>query len=380
MTEPVGARYARAAQRLADLPLEQAGLGCGNPVAVAELRPGETVLDLGSGAGLDVLTSARRVGPTGRAIGLDMTEDMLNLARRHAAEQQVTNAEFLSGHIEDIPLPDNSVDVVISNCVITLSAHKPRVFAEIARVLRPGGRVGIADILADVSLTDAEREAGADRIECLATSLTIDQYAAALSTAGLAGIELRRTQQVADKLHAAIVRASKPLRRRDSTVRVAVMTIEHAEQVLAIYQAGLDTGNASFETTAPDWAGWDRAHVPEHRFVALDPAGAVVGWVAASPVSARCVYAGVLEHSVYVRHDQHGRGVGRALLAAYVAATEAAGVWTLQSGVFPENTASLALHEHAGFRVVGRRVGIGRHHGIWRDVTLIERRSTVAGM
>ena len=132
MTEPVRARYATAAQRLTDLPLEQASLGCGNPVAVADLRPGETVLDLGSGAGLDVLTSARRVGPTGLAIGLDMTEDMLAVARRHAAEQQVTNAEFLPGTIEDIPLPDNAVDVVISNCVITLSADKPRVFAEIA--------------------------------------------------------------------------------------------------------------------------------------------------------------------------------------------------------------------------------------------------------
>lgn len=378
MTEPVRARYTTAAQHLADLPLEQAGLGCGNPVAVADLHPGETVLDLGSGAGLDVLTAARRVGPTGRAIGLDMTQDMLTLARRHAAEQHVTNAEFLAGHVEDIPLPDGSADVVISNCVITLSVDKPRVFAEITRVLRPGGRVGISDVLADFGLTDDERAAGADRVECLTSSLTTDQYAAALTTAGLTGIELRRTHQVADKLHAAIVRATKPLQRKDYVVRVAVMTPEQAEQVLAIYQVGLDTGNASFETTAPTWEAWDEAHLSAHRFVALDDAGAVAGWVAASPVSARCVYAGVLEHSVYVRPDHYGRGVGRALLETYIAATEAAGVWTLQSGVFPENTASLALHEHAGFRIVGRRERIGRHHGIWRDVMLIERRRTAA--
>ncbi len=375
MTEPVRARYAAAATHLADTPLEQAGLGCGNPLAVADLRPGETVLDLGSGAGLDVLNSARRVGPTGRAIGLDMTEEMLTLARRHAAEQQVANAEFLAGHIEDIPLPDESVDVVISNCVITLSANKPRVFAEIARVLRPGGRIGISDVLAEFSLTDAERAEDADRVECLTGSLTTDQYAAALSTAGLTEIELRRTHQVADKLHAAIVRAVKPVRGKDDPVRIEIMADEHAEQVLAIYQAGLDTGNASFEVTTPTWESWDRAHLPRHRFVALDDAGAVVGWVAASPVSARSVYAGVLEQSVYVRADQRGRGVARALLATLIAATEAAGVWTLQSGVFPENTASLALHERAGFRVVGTRERIGQHHGVWRDVILIERRS-----
>ncbi|HEX4223606.1 MAG TPA: GNAT family N-acetyltransferase [Pseudonocardiaceae bacterium] len=378
MTEPVRARYAGAAQRLTDLPLGQASLGCGNPVAVAELRPGETVLDLGSGAGLDVLTSARRVGPTGRAIGLDMTEDMLNLAHRHAAEQQVTNAEFLPGHIEDIPLPGNSVDVVISNCVITLSADKPRVFAEIARVLRPGGRLGISDIVADFSLTDDERAAGADRVECLSGSLTTDQYAAALTTAGLTGVELRRTHQVADKLRAAIVRATKPMRRKDNPVRVSVMSIEHAREVLAIYQAGLDSGNASFETTAPDWATWDRAHLPVHRFVALDDEGAVVGWVAASPVSSRCAYAGVLEHSVYVDRVHRGHGIGRALLNTYVAATEAAGIWMLQSGIFPENLGSLALHGSAGFRVVGRRERIGRHHGVWRDVILIERRNATS--
>ena len=159
------------------------------------------------------------------------------------------------------------------------------------------------------------------------------------------------------------------------TVEIAALTAEHAEPVLAIYQAGLDGGNASFETVAPSWQRWDADHLPAHRFVAIAD-GSVLGFVAASPVSGRCVYAGVLEHSVYVHPDQQGRGVGTALLDAYVAATEAAGIWTLQSGIFPENTASLALHQRAGFRVVGTRERIGQHHGVWRDVVLIERRSS----
>lgn len=379
MTEigPVQARYTAAAHRLADVPLDQASLGCGNPVTVADLHPSETVLDLGSGAGLDVLVSARRVGPTGRVIGLDMTPEMLDLARRHAAEQGVSHVEFHHGRIEDIPLPDASVDVVLSNCVITLSADKPRVFAEIARVLRPGGRIGITDVLAEFTLTDAERAAAANRIECLTSSLTTDHYVATLATAGLAGIEVRRTHQVADKLHAANIRATKPVHRTDNPAQISVMSTDHAEQVLAIYQAGLDGGNASFETTAPSWEQWDAAHLTRHRFVAIDHTGTVLGWVAASPVSSRCVYAGVLEHSVYVHPHHQGNGIGTALLTTYIAATEAAGVWTLQSGIFPENTASLALHQRAGFRTVGRRERIGQHHGVWRDVELIERRNHI---
>ena len=210
MTDPARARYTATAERLADVPLEQSGLGCGNPVVVADLTAGQTVLDLGSGAGLDVLVSARRVGPTGRVIGLDMTPEMLDIARRHAEEQGLLNAEFLLGRIEDIPLADDSVDVVISNCVLALSADKAGVFAEIARVLRPSGRIGIADVVADFSLTDAERAAGADQVECLAGALTTDQYVAALATAGFTDIEVRRTHQMADKPHSAIIRATRP--------------------------------------------------------------------------------------------------------------------------------------------------------------------------
>ncbi|WP_198549278.1 GNAT family N-acetyltransferase [Streptomyces changanensis] len=156
---------------------------------------------------------------------------------------------------------------------------------------------------------------------------------------------------------------------------IVPLTAEHAGQVLAIYQAGIDEGDATFETTAPTWEAFDATRPPEHRFAALDGSGTVLGWVAATKVSDRCAYAGVVEHSVYVHPAARGRGVASALLGALIDATERAGIWTIQSGVFPENSASLAVHRRAGFRVVGTRERIGRHHGVWRDVTLVERRS-----
>jgi L-amino acid N-acyltransferase YncA len=163
-------------------------------------------------------------------------------------------------------------------------------------------------------------------------------------------------------------------------VLVRPMEAGDAGPVLAIYQAGLDTGQASFEVTAPAWAEFDAAKLPAHRHAAVDAGtGEVLGWAAVIAVSDRCVYAGVVEHSVYVHPGHKRRGIGAALLAALVESTEAAGIWTIQSGVFPENTASLRLHRQAGFRVVGTRERIGRHHGQWRDVVLIERRSAAAG-
>lgn len=163
----------------------------------------------------------------------------------------------------------------------------------------------------------------------------------------------------------------------DSPAAVVVpMAAEHAGQVLAIYQAGIDEGDATFETAAPTWEAFDAAKLPDHRFVALDPDdGRVLGWIAAGRVSERSAYAGVVEHSVYVGPRARGRGIATALLNALIASTEEAGVWTIQSGVFPENTASLALHRRVGFRVLGTRERIGRHHDRWRDVLLIERRS-----
>jgi L-amino acid N-acyltransferase YncA len=166
-----------------------------------------------------------------------------------------------------------------------------------------------------------------------------------------------------------------------SECEIRPMLSADAGAVLAIYQAGLDTGQASFETTAPGWDAFDAARLSDHRHVAVDAAiGRVAGWVAVSPVSSRPVYAGVVEHSVYVDPGYRRRRVGAALLRALIASSEAAGIWTIQSGVFPENTASLRLHHEAGFRVVGRRERVGCHHGVWRDTVLIERRSTLAGI
>jgi L-amino acid N-acyltransferase YncA/SAM-dependent methyltransferase len=358
----------------------EASLGCGNPVQVADLRSGETVLDLGSGGGLDVLLSARRVGPTGTAIGLDLTDEMLTLARDHATQASATNVEFLAGRIEDIPLPDDAVDVVISNCVIAQSTDKTAVFTEVARVLRLGGRIGITDILAEDTLTDADRAQRAEKFECLAGALTQAAYRSLLIGAGFTDVEIRPTHSAGDALFSAIIRATKPTHQlANPDFRVVPMTVEHSPAVLAIYQAGLDAGDASFETTAPSWAAWDTAHLADHRLVALDPASRVLGWVAVSEVSARCVYAGVVEHSVYVDPAARGRGVGLTLLQALITSTEAAGVWTIQSGVFPENTASVALHQRAGFRQVGTRERIGAHHGRWRDVIMLERRSARVG-
>ncbi len=190
-----------------------ASLGCGNPVAVAELHEGETVLDLGSGGGIDVLLSARRVGASGHAYGLDMTDEMLDLARRNAAAAGALNVEFLKGTIEAVPLPDDSVDVVISNCVVNLAADKSAVFAEMARVLRPGGRIGITDIVAEDRLDAAERAERGSYVGCIAGALSMSEFRSGLQAAGLVDVSLEPTHSVADGMHSAIVRAAKPATR-----------------------------------------------------------------------------------------------------------------------------------------------------------------------
>jgi arsenite methyltransferase len=187
-----------------------ASLGCGNPTAVAELHEGETVLDLGSGGGIDVLLSARRVGPSGKAYGLDMTEEMLALARANAAEAGAGNVEFLRGQIEAIPLPAATVDVVISNCVINLSTDKPAVFAETFRVLKPGGRLGITDVVAEDQLSAADRAQRGAWVGCIAGALSRGEYQAGLTAAGFEGVSVTFTHQVGDGLHSAIITATKP--------------------------------------------------------------------------------------------------------------------------------------------------------------------------
>ena len=189
-----------------------ASLGCGNPTAAADLREGEVVLDLGSGGGIDVLLSAKRVGPAGTVYGLYMTDEMLALAQRNAAEAGARNAHFLKGVIEDIPLPAESVDVVISNCVVNLSTDKPRVFAEIGRVLRPGGRVGLSDLVAEDRLDPAERAARGSYVGCIAGALSKDEYEQGLAGAGLEDVSVTFTHEVADGIYGAIVRAAKPAR------------------------------------------------------------------------------------------------------------------------------------------------------------------------
>ncbi|HEY2478025.1 MAG TPA: methyltransferase domain-containing protein [Solirubrobacterales bacterium] len=211
--EAVRARYAAAATSIAESGscCDSGGsLGCGNPTAVAELREGETVLDLGSGGGIDVLHSARRVGSTGKAYGLDMTDEMLDLARQNQAKAGVENVEWLRGRIEEIPLPAESVDVVISNCVINLSAEKPRVLAEAARVPRPGGRFAVADVIADEDMDEATRADMRQFTGCIAGALTRREFEDALAAAGLEQIEITETHRVHDHAGSAIVRARKP--------------------------------------------------------------------------------------------------------------------------------------------------------------------------
>ncbi|MGB2953803.1 MAG: arsenite methyltransferase [Gaiellaceae bacterium] len=186
-----------------------ASLGCGNPTAVAELREGETVLDLGSGGGIDVILSAKRVGTSGTAYGLDMTDEMLALAQRNALEAGVTNVHFLKGVIEQVPLPAGSVDVVISNCVINLSTDKPAVLTEIARVLKPGGRIGISDVVAEDRLSPEERAERGSYVGCIAGALSKGEYEAGLEAAGFEQISVEFTRQVADGMHSAIIKAVK---------------------------------------------------------------------------------------------------------------------------------------------------------------------------
>jgi SAM-dependent methyltransferase len=219
--ETFGAGLYSATER-AELPdaAALASLGCGNPVAVADLHEGERVLDLGSGGGIDVLLSARRVGPTGRAFGLDMTDEMLALAQRNASDAGATNVEFLRGHIESIPLPAASVDVVISNCVLNLAADKTAVFREIARVLRPGGRMGITDIVAEDRLSSDERAARGTFTGCIAGALSFSEFRQGLEAAGLVDVSLTPTHPVADGMVSAIVRASKPVGTAETPVSI----------------------------------------------------------------------------------------------------------------------------------------------------------------
>jgi arsenite methyltransferase len=207
-----------------------ASLGCGNPTAVAELHEGETVLDLGSGGGIDVLLSAKRVGPSGKAYGLDMTEEMLALARANAAQAQATNVEWLKGQIEAIPLPAGTVDVVISNCVVNLSTDKPAVFAETFRVLKPGGRIGITDVVAEDHLSVEDRAERGSYVGCIAGALSKHEYEAGLIAAGFTDISVAFTHSVGDGLQSAIIKAIKPV----NTSQANRVTVSAGQAVLPL--------------------------------------------------------------------------------------------------------------------------------------------------
>lgn len=239
--DPVFGPSLYAEADLATLPQDAvaASLGCGNPTALADLRPGETVLDLGSGGGIDVLLAAARVGPEGIAYGLDMVPEMLALARRNAEATGLANARFLEGEMEAIPLPDAAVDVVISNCVINLSPAKGAVFAEIARVLRPGGRLAVSDIVADDDLGAADRAARGDLAGCIAGALSFGEYAAGLAAAGLGEIEVTPTHAVLDGMYGALVRAVRPATDDGDgdTVAVAARATQAAAAALAAARA-----------------------------------------------------------------------------------------------------------------------------------------------
>jgi len=211
-----------------------ASLGCGNPTAVVELHQGETVLDLGSGGGIDVLLSAKRVGPTGKAYGLDMTEEMLALARANAAETGATNVDFLKGHIEAIPLPAETVDVVISNCVINLSTDKPAVFRETFRVLNPGGRIGITDVVAEDQFSSEDRAERGAWVGCIAGALSRAEYVAGLAAAGFTDVSVTFTHQVGDGLHSAIIKATRPT----DPASTAAVPVTARRELPVVHQSG----------------------------------------------------------------------------------------------------------------------------------------------
>jgi L-amino acid N-acyltransferase YncA/2-polyprenyl-3-methyl-5-hydroxy-6-metoxy-1,4-benzoquinol methylase len=346
-----------------------ASLGCGVPTAVADLRDGEVVLDLGSGAGADALISARRVAPSGRAIGLDMTEEMLELARANARSAGVANVEFIKGSIEEIPLAEGTVDVVISNCVINLAADKAAVLREVARVLRPGGRLAVSDVIADPDMDGRTRADMVQWTGCIAGALTRAQYEHALAGAGLHEVQIADTHRVHEHAAAATVRARKPA---GLTLRPAAGA--DLARIAEIYNEGIADRCATFETrprSPQELAGWLTGERP--FIVAASPGEGVLGWARAGAYSDRCAYDGVGEHAVYVARAARGRGAGRLLLAELAALAERGGLYKLTSRVFADNLASRAAHRAAGFEEVGIQRRHGRVDGEWKDCVLVER-------
>ncbi len=344
----------------------QVSLGCGNPVAVADLHPGETVLDLGSGGGIDVLLSARRVGPTGFAYGLDATVEMLELARRNAAEAGASNVEFLHGTIEQIPL-DGRIGrrrhLELRHRAVGRQGRHVRRDRPRAAPRRPGRDQRHRPRRPRRRHTDHRLLRRRRHHTRRPTRTRCATPGSATSTIDADRRDRRRAVQ---RHHPR--RASRPSR----SVRCATRT---GRRCATSTRPGSPPATPRSRPRRRRWERWDASHLADHRLVATDD-DVVVGWAALSPVSDRCVYAGVAENSVYIHPDHRGRGVGTDLLDALVPGAERAGYWTVQTGIFPENTASIAAHERVGFRIVGRRERIGQLDGVWRDTLFLERRST----
>jgi L-amino acid N-acyltransferase YncA/2-polyprenyl-3-methyl-5-hydroxy-6-metoxy-1,4-benzoquinol methylase len=361
-------------------PLDELHSG-GRPATVelADLlapAPGGHVLDLGAGLGGPARYLARHRGC--RVTGVDLARETVEVATELTERCGLDDVvRFREGSVTELPFADTSFDAAIMLHVGMNVADKAALCAEAFRVLRPGGRLGLSDMIASGGLGPGQRAAAERLTGCTTGTITAGEYRDLLLRSGFTGIRVTVPGTPEPGVHAAVIQAVRPA--APAGILIRPMRPADAAGVLAVYQAGLDTGNASFETAAPAWEEFDRARLGLHRHVATGRDGEVLGWTAASAVSDRCVYAGVVEHSVYVAPGARGRGIGAALLAALAGSTEAAGIWTIQTGIFPENTASIGLHERAGFRAVGTRRRVGRHLGRWRDVLMMERRSTVAG-
>ncbi len=337
------------------------------------------LLDVAGGTGDVAIRYARASGASATAVLCDISPEMMEVGRRRVEHAHLSpRITFTQGNAEALPFPDRSFDAYTIAFGLRNVTDIDKALREAFRVLRPGGRLAVSDVIADGGASPARRAEAERSIGCASGTVTAAQYRHQLLAAGFTRIRIIPSTDAGGGLFSAVIQAVRPAAPDGMLIRP--MRAGDARGVMAVYQAGLDTGLASFETAAPSWEEFDAVKLPLHRHVAASAAtGQVLGWTAAWPVSVRRAYAGVIEHSIYVDPGHHGRGIGGALLAALIASSEDAGIWTVQSGVFPENTASLALHERAGFRVVGVRERVGCHHGRWRDVVAIERRSSVTG-
>lgn len=388
------------------LPLEaiNASLGCANPIALANLQKGETVLDLGSGGGIDVFISSKYVGETGKVYGLDMTDEMLELANQNKKKMEVRNVEFIKGYIEDIPIKDETIDVITSNCVINLAENKETVLKEAYRVLKKGGRLAIADIVQLKEVRDDIKENIQMWVGCISGALSFTDYERILKEAGFTNIEITPVNVYTKEILKSIAEEKKlddiynnmdlelidgafggahvKAYKQEEVMDYKIDEMRQAdwEQVADIYLKGIKTGKATFQTEVPTWEDWNNGHIKTCRLVARS-GETILGWGALSPTSSRCVYAGVAEVSIYIGDHYRGKGIGKALLTELVRLSEENGFWTLQSGIIKENSTSIELHKKCGFRELGIREKVGKMgNGVWHDVVLVERRSKVVGI